>query len=231
MMYARDFRARARQNLAGKWGVAVAVGFVATLLTGGIGVTNSGSASAEGSGYLSFVNHEAFVLLMTTVTVSALLSLIIGGAVQLGWCRFHIDLASEKEVRFGTLFSQMHRLWAGFVMNFVVGLFILLWSLLLIVPGIIATYRYAMVPYLMAEFPELKVMDAIRESKRLMQGNKWRLFCLQMSFFGWALLVALTFGIGSLWLTPYIRAAEAAFYMDVTGRSAVTGHRQNTVEW
>lgn len=222
-MYARDFRARARQTLTGNWGKAVAVGFVATLLTGGVGVSGTGSGAAEGSGYLSFVNQDIFVLLMTIMAVSSLLALVIGGAVQLGWCGFHIDLVKGKEVRFGDLFSHFHRLWTGFAMNFVTGLFVFLWSLLLIIPGIIAVYRYAMVPYLMAEFPELKIMDAIRESKRLMKGNKWRLFCLQMSFFGWALLATLSFGIGNFWLIPYMRTAEAVFYMEVTGRSRNVG--------
>lgn len=263
MMYARDFRAGARQALKGKWGVAVAVGFVANLLTGGVAVSGTGSGAAEGSGYLSFVNQDAFVFVLTVMAVSSLLALVIGGAVQLGWFGFHTKLVKGEEVRFGDLFSNFHRLWTGFAMKFVVGLFVLLWSLVLVIPGIvamtamgvinvdpildtqtadmsmtmvtmaaqiilavavlsfpgiIAQYRYAMVPYLMAEFPELKIMDAIRESKRLMKGNKWRLFCLQISFFGWSLLAVLSCGIGNLWLIPYMYTAEALFYMEVTGR-------------
>ena len=74
----------------------------------------------------------------------------------------------------------------------------------------------------MAEFPDLRVMDALRESNRLMRGNKWRLFCLEISFFGWMLLGSLTV-IGSLWVNPYMDAARAAFYMDVTGRGPHRG--------
>ena len=92
--------------------------------------------------------------------------------------------------------------------------------MLLIVPGLIAAYRYSMVPYLMAEFPDLRIMDAMRESKRLMKGNKWRLFCLELSFFGWMLLGSVTI-VGSLWVVPYVHAAQAAFYMEVTGRGPV----------
>lgn len=229
MLYARDFRARARQALKGKWGLAVGVGFVATLLTGGVGVANSAGASTEGSGYLSVAEHQSFIALTTTVATIALLVLVIGGAIQLGWNRFNIGLVKGETVRFGDLFSQIHRLWAGFLMKFVVGLFVTLWSLLLVIPGIIAGYAYAMVPYLMAEFPELRVMDAIRESKRLMKGNKWRLFCLHMSFFGWMFLSAFTLGIGYLWLTPYMQTAEAVFYMEVTGRSGLTA--RTSPEW
>lgn len=86
------------------------------------------------------------------------------------------------------------------------------------IPGYIAVYRYSMMPYLLAEFPDLTVMDAMRESKRLMQGNKWRLFCLDCSFWGWHILAMMTLLIGYLWLAPYINAAKAAFYLDVTGR-------------
>ena len=91
--------------------------------------------------------------------------------------------------------------------------------LLSAIPGIIAAYRYAMTPYIVAEFTDIPVMDAIRESKRLMKKNVGRFFCLQISFLGWTLLSLLTLGIGSLWLAPYKQAANAAFYMDVTGRS------------
>ena len=98
-------------------------------------------------------------------------------------------------------------------------IFVWLWSLLLVIPGIIAIYRYAMMPYLMAEFPDLGALDAMRESKRLMQGNKWRLFCLELSFIGWYLLSILTLGIGLLWLLPYVSASRAAFYLEITGRA------------
>ena len=228
-MYASDFREKARNALSGNWGKAVAVGVVASLLTGGAVVTNTG-ASGEGSGYLSFADHGVVITLATVAVVMSLIAIVLGGAVNLGWCRFHTNLVKDREdAQFNDLFAHFDRLGRGFVMNLVMSLFIILWSFLFIIPGIIATYRYAMVPYLMAEFPELKTMDAIRESKRLMQGNKWRLFCLQMSFFGWALLCVFTLGIGNLWLTPYMRTAEAAFYMHITGR--MKEEKENPVEW
>ena len=199
MMRAKDFRAQARAALRGKWGVAVAVGLVANILSGGIGITNTGSVGAEG--YLDFAGHDAWIMALTIAIASALLSLLIGGAVQMGWARFNTKLIKGQDVRFGDLFSQFHRLWTCICMNLVMGFFIILWSLLLIIPGIIAAYRYAMVPYLMAEFPDLGVMDAMRESKRLMKGNKWRLFCLELSFLGWGLLGSLTI-VGSLWVVP-----------------------------
>ena len=71
--------------------------------------------------------------------------------------------------------------------------------------------------YILAEHPELTASEAIEQSKELMSGNRWRLFCLQFSFIGWRILSALTFGIGNLWLRPYEQAATAAFYREITG--------------
>lgn len=222
-MFAKDFRAWARDALRGHWGAAVAVSLVAGLLAGGSGSTSQVelNQNLNDLGLSSFLSREIVTVILTVAVVMALLSLVIGGVVQLGQCSFYLNLVNRRQARFSDLFSQFHRLWKGFCMQFVIGLFVFLWSLLLVVPGIIAAYRYAMVPYLMAEFPDLGVMDAMAESKRLMHGNKARLFCLQLSFIGWTLLSALTLGIGMLWVNPYSQAAEAAFYMTVTGREGI----------
>ena len=97
------------------------------------------------------------------------------------------------------------------------GLYVFLWSLLFIVPGIVAGYSYAMTDYILAENPNLTASQAIEQSKTMMYGNRWRLFCLQFSFIGWDILATLAFGIGHLWLTPYKQAATAAFYREVSG--------------
>ena len=95
--------------------------------------------------------------------------------------------------------------------------------LVFLVAGIILaiSLRYSMAYYALAENPNMTAMDAIRESCRMMKGNKWRLFCLQISFLGWAMLCALSAGIGCLWYIPYVGQAEAAFYHEISGRAAV----------
>ena len=104
---------------------------------------------------------------------------------------------------------------------FIRNLKIFLWSLLLIIPGIVKGYEYRMIPYLLAENPELTANEAITRSKEMMDGNKWRLFCLNFSFIGWDILAMFTFGIGNLWLNPYKEAAKAAFYREVSGTEKI----------
>ena len=149
----------------------------------------------------------------------SLVTLVIGGGTEVGYTALHSNLILGPRVACVDLFSRFHRIWAGICMVVLRSIFVWLWSLLLVIPGIIAIYRYAMMPYLMAEFQDLGALDAMRESKRLMQGNKWRLFCLELSFLGWAFLCMFTLGIGMLWLLPYMASARTAFYLEVTGRS------------
>ena len=96
----------------------------------------------------------------------------------------------------------------------------LLWSLLLVIPGIIKSYSYAMTPYVMNDRPELDADDCIHESRVMMNGYKWKLFCMDLSFIGWAILCLFTLGIGYLWLQPYIEASHAKFYEELKARRA-----------
>ncbi len=139
------------------------------------------------------------------------------GAVRQGLCQFNINLIKkDAPAEFNVLFSKFSNLGKCLLLNLAMWLLILAWSLLLIIPGIIAAYRYAMAPYIMAQNPDIGVMDAIGQSKELMRGHKGRLFWLDLTFVGWALLSVLTFGIGFLWLNPYMEAARAAFYLERT---------------
>ncbi|MBR4954890.1 MAG: DUF975 family protein, partial [Clostridia bacterium] len=111
------------------------------------------------------------------LVIWVIITIIIGGAAKLGYAIFNLKLVDNKEVAVSDLFSQFHRLGDGFCMNFLVGLFTFLWSLLLVIPGIIKQYSYAMTPYILAENPGMTATEAITESRRVMDGNKWRLFC------------------------------------------------------
>lgn len=234
MLVAKDFRQKAREALSGKWAVAVGTGWVATLL--GAYTALGSSSGGGGSSSSSTISDESYadvagssaafdettviigilaLILVMLVLIMLLVHFIIGGAVTLGYVRFNLNLIDGNNPRFADLFSQFHHLGKGLVLQFLRNIYIILWTLLFIIPGVVATYRYAMAPYLMHDFPELSASEAISESKRLMDGNKWRLFCLNFSFIGWDILCAFTLGIGYLWLAPYREAAFAAFYKEI----------------
>lgn len=176
----------------------------------------------------AFVNGwpETNPLLSTAFSPIALISIVyliviffIGGAVALGLKLFNIRLlANQHQKPFSTLFERFDIMFKALLLHLAMLFFIFLWTLLFIIPGIIASYRYAMAPYLMAQNPGLGVMEAIGQSKQMMTGHKGRLFLLELSFIGWVLLCFLTAGIGFLWLSPYINVSEAAFYLDLTGQ-------------
>ncbi len=96
-----------------------------------------------------------------------------------------------------------------------VQIFTFLWALLLVIPGIIKAYSYAMTPYILVDNPELSVREAIRRSQQMMVGQKFNLFWLQLSFIGWFFLACITGGIGFLWLAPYYQTSQAVFYQNL----------------
>ena len=99
------------------------------------------------------------------------------------------------------------------------GLFTFLWSLLFIIPGIIKGYSYSMVPYIMAEFPQMDSMEAINYSRKMMDGEKLNKFFLDLSFIGWIILTVFTCGIlGVFYVFPYTAATDAEFYSTVRGK-------------
>lgn len=116
-------------------------------------------------------------------------------------------------------FSRWGRkVWGMFLMTF----FTSLWSLLLIVPGLVKYYAYALTPYILIDNPELSANQAINLSMKMMKGHKFDLFFLHLSFIGWIFLSIFTFGIGLLWLMPYMMTAQAAFYQDVRNEYSIT---------
>lgn len=103
--------------------------------------------------------------------------------------------------------NWLHVVW-GMILSTI---YIFLWTLLLIIPGIIKSYSYALTPYILVEHPEMSANEAIEESMRLMDGHKFDLFYLQLSFIGWAILSILSLGLGVFWLIPYQMTAQADF--------------------
>ena len=223
MKLARDFRQEALSVLPGRWGLAIGATLLYSILNGGLAGVFSPDFELTAD---STISLEALLPYTSILLVMCLISLVfsaIGASVQLGYNILLLKYYEpEQKPGIGDLFCRFHIFWKAFGLRLVMGIFITLWTLLFIIPGIIASYSYAMAPYLMAENPDMGIMEAIRRSKEIMQGNKWRLFCLHFSFIGWAFLCLFTCGIGYLFLSPYQMLAEAAFYREITGKNVIT---------
>ena len=134
-----------------------------------------------------------------------------------GFYTMYLDHIRGEKVGLGNLFQGYSKEWfsKSLLTLLLMYVYILLWTLLLIIPGIIKALSYAMTPYVLKDNPNMKSNEAIEESMRLMSGHKAELFLLGLSFIGWALLSLLTLGIGFLWLIPYMQTAFAYFYEDL----------------
>lgn len=216
-MDSKTLKRRALNNLQGNWGLSVGVALLAALL-GGATVSGTMNLNIDQE-ILAELPPNVLAVIAAIGSVLSILSFvqfILGGTVNLGYTRFLLDQHDGNELNFRTLFSQFDRFGVGFLQKFLRGLYIFLWSLLLIVPGIVKTYSYAMTPYILADHPEMTANEAITASRKLMDGHKGELFWLHLTFIGWVLLNAFTLGIGSLFLNPYMQAAETAFYRQLT---------------
>lgn len=236
MKYASDFRATARDALRGRWGIAVLAGFLHALICGGNGGGNSGGSSSNatfpehsGGGFdvgslFSGIPSGVIAFLSGAVVFAVILGIalligwtILSSVINTGYHRLNLRLVDREEATIDVMFSYFPH-WKNLtVASLLQGLYIFLWSLLLVIPGIIACFSYAMTPFILAENPNMPASEAIEQSKLLMEGNRWRLFCLELSFIGWGILATLTLGIGNLWLRPYIQVSTAAFYREISG--------------
>lgn len=232
MVYAREFKQKARKALQGHWGIAVLVGFLASLLggaNGGSGGSSAGGSSGSSSADWTLMDLDGIIptqyqipllALMSAITfivlVLSLVHFVIGGAVELGYARFNLNLLDNQTGTVADLFSEFKRFGTAFSLRLLRSLYIIFWSLLFIIPGILASYSYAMSPFILLEHPEMTANEAIAASKKMMYGNRWKLFCLEFSFIGWSFLCMFTLGIGYLWLLPYMETSRAAFYRNLT---------------
>lgn len=183
-------RQMAQDSLKGKWGLAIGTLFLNGLIV------------AIGSN-IPFVGF--------------LISIVITGPMTLGVAIFALNISRNTNPKLENIFDGFKNFGQAFIANFLVGLFVILWMLLLIVPGIIKAYSYSMVNYILADEPNIEPMAALRKSQAMMDGNKLKLFYMHCFFFLLALACILTLGIGFLWLTPYTHVVTAKFYEDIKG--------------
>jgi uncharacterized membrane protein len=182
MLPNRELRAAARGQLKGTW--LAAVGFV-------------------------------FVYCILMSVASAFLGiglLIAGGPLTVGALGYFSRKVRGERAEFENLFDGFKNFASSFLLFLLYCLFVWLWSLLLVIPGIIKSFSYSMSFFILRDNPGMKAMEALDASKKMMKGHKWQLFCLYLSFIGWGILCLFTLGIGFLWLAPYMTQSFANFY-------------------
>lgn len=174
--------------------------------------------------------------------MSGLYEFLVTGAFTLGIAIFFIHLFRREETDSAQVFCGFEYFFKSVGLVFIMGLFVFLWSLLFIVPGIIAALRYSQAFLILADNPQKGVFQCLNESKLLMKGNKGKYFCLQLSFIGWILLTMIVvlwlssrctavlgfgflstilswiFSLAMSWITAYMMASEVAFYDILTGK-------------
>jgi len=151
--------------------------------------------------------------------VGSVASLFITGPFALGMVYvMYAILRGEKVDIGGMLFAGFQRFWDAVALNLLQSIFIALWSLLFVIPGIIKGLSYSMAFYILADNPEMSGKDALDASKQLMNGHKAELFMLQLSFIPWYLLTVVTCGIAGIYVVPYVEATTVNFYRDIAGQ-------------
>ena len=208
----QEYKNAALAALKGNWAPAV----VASIVYIAIALLVSGSSSVGSSLKFSPGVIAAFE------GVGIILSIFVASPLSVGYTNAQklLYLNADNKVTsnmFNIVLSNYVHIFLTYLLMTVK---IILWSLLLIVPGIIKSFSYAMTPYIMVDHPELSCTEAIKESEKLMNGHKFDLFYLYISFIGWFILAIVTCGIGLFWLMPYVETAQAAFYQDLKGPEA-----------
>lgn len=197
MKRAKELRAAAWEKKKGRWGMLALVFFIYSLIM-------------------------AACAALSYVVVGAVAVLLLSGPLMLGFTMVCLAVSRRQGASLSKLFEGFSRFGDSLVLFLLMDIFIFLWSLLLVIPGIIKTYSYSMSYFVLQDRPDLTGNEARKRSMYLMRGHKWRLFCLDFSFLGWYLLSALTLGILAFWVTPYHMTARAEFYQELLAEEQKT---------
>ncbi|PKJ54335.1 DUF975 family protein [Bacillus sp. SN10] len=202
-----DLKGEALDSLEGKWGLAVG----ATLLISILIMIFSFSIEW---GFSTVIGGKET---SGSVTMN-ILTVFVTGPLTLGGYYLALNIFREKQASIGNIFiwfSEGNRFLKSFLLYLLVNLYLFLWMLLFIIPGIIKSFSYSMTYFIINDHPEYSLNEAITESRRMMDGHKMEYFILCLSFIGWFILSCITIGIGFLWLIPYFYTTSAAFYEEV----------------
>ena len=200
-----DLKGEALDSLEGKWGLAVGATLLISILI------TAFSFSVDWGFSLIFGWQNKWF------TFNEYSYIFVTGPLTLGGYYLGLNILREKQASIGNVFiwfSEGKRFLKSFLLYLLVNLYLFLWTLLFIIPGIIKSFSYAMTYFIINDHPEYSLNQAITESRRMMDGHKMEYFILCLSFIGWFILSCITLGIGFLWLIPYFYTTSA-FYEEI----------------
>lgn len=226
----QELKARGKTAFKRNYWKSVGAGAVILVLTGatfGSGSSVSGGAEELNESISQAISQSGltaasffgilFSVLGTALLISIAIGLLLRNPILVGAKRFFLnntqEPASLKELQFSLKSGNYLNVVAA---KFLTNLFIFLWCLLLVVPGIIKSLEYMMVDYILADNPNIGPMEALRESKQMMSGHKWNTFVLGLSFLGWEILNLFTVGLLDIfYVRPYMEATFAELYLEL----------------
>jgi uncharacterized membrane protein len=224
----KDLRAYSRACLKGNWAIMIAAFVMVYIIMMAISIpysiqsfitsfsNMSNDPSSMGSPeYLQDVMSRTF---SPIYFLTMLATMFITPAFAVGTGILSLGLIRTRNPVFNDVFKGFKVFLKAFAVTFMTGLFTFLWSLLFVIPGIIKAFSYSQVNYILADNPNVGVLEAITLSRKMMSGAKWKYFRMNFFFIGWAILATFTLGIGYLWLYPYITTSQTCFYEDVSRR-------------
>lgn len=195
-----ELKEKAKASLKGKYGDAILTIVLFILINFSVGFA------------LGFVGGLLNISENILNLLTSLVSIIMSGLFGFGMINYYLKLSRNEEVNYKELFSKFNLCLPYILISIITGIFTFLWSLLFIIPGIIASISYTLVYYIKLDNPEMGTMEVIRKSKEMMNGHKIDYVVLILSFIGWVILSIFTLGILYLWLTPYMGVTFANFY-------------------
>jgi len=180
------------------------------------------SARSRMKGMLGFmiVSWIIYAVILGAVGWTVIGALLLTGPLSLGLRGVFLKIFRSEEVSYNNLFDGFKSFLGSFLAFLLMSIYTVLWTLLLIVPGIIAALRYSQTYYILKDHPEMDGNSAIQASKKMMEGHKGEYFVLCLSFLGWILLGIVTVGIGFLWIGPYMATTNAAYYEWLSSQAA-----------
>ena len=213
MIRNQDYKNAALAALKGNWAPALVATIIFFLLVAVIATPGAFADPVRNPGfYFGIAGGVTFI------------TFFIGVPMQIGYYNAFKELyVSGDNAISGNMFSLgFSKFFKKIFAYLLVGLIVMVGFFLLVIPGIILAYAYVLVPYLLVDEPDLSIVQTLKRSRTLMKGHKFDVFYLELSFIGWAILAVLTFGIGYLWLMPYLATSLGVFYKDVVAGTAGT---------